>query len=257
MLCLAFSKPVSAQAPFYTDDTGVAGKGHWHFEFNNEYDWLQESAFPNLQQNTANFKLSYGLFNGVEVGFDNQLLSIFNSPTPLLPRTAFGYGDLDLSVKWNFYQESNKCKWPALAASLNIEIPTGDAKKQLGSGVTDYYLNGIAQKSLGERIKLRANGGVYFAGNTSTGAVGIRNTRGVVFTGGSSLVRDFTTRLDLGLEIFGAVSRNFDLGRGQLQTELGGNYKLRENLTLDFGLVGGFYQASPRIGPVIGFSVDF
>ena len=257
ILCCVFSKPVSAQAPFYTDDIGVAAKGHWHFEFNNEYDWLQESSFPNLRQNTANFKTSYGLVDGLEVGLDNQLLSIFNSTTPLLPRTAFGFGDLDLSVKWNFYKERDKRKWPAFAASLNIEVPTGDAKKQLGSGVTDYYLNGIAQKSWRENIKLRVNGGVYFAGNTLTGAVGIRNTRGVVFTGGTSVVRDFTARLDLGIEVYGAVSRNFDLGRGQLQTEVGGNYKLRNNLSLDFGLVGGFYQASPRIGPIIGFSVDF
>src|SRR5262249_51190724 len=126
-----------------------------------------------------------------------------------------------------------------------------------GSGVTDYYLNAIAQKSLSEKTKLRVNGGVYFAGNTLTGAVGIRTTRGVVITGGTSLVRDLTTRLDLGVEMYAAVSRNFDLGRGQLQTELGGNYKLLKNLSLDFGLLGGFYQASPRIGPIIGFSVDF
>lgn len=257
MLCVAFSTRVAAQAPFYTDDIGVAEQGRWHLEVNNEYDWLQKSAVPNLRQNTANFKASYGLIKNLEVGFDNQLIAIFNSPTPFLPTTAFGYGDLDLSVKWNFRKEEQQGRWPALAASLNIEFPTADARKQLGSGITDYYLNGIAQKSLSEKMKLRANAGVYFAGNTLTGAVGIRNTSGVVFTGGTSLVRDLTTRLDLGLEVCGAVSQNFDLGRGQLQTQLGGNYKLHRNVSLDFGLVGGFYQASPRVGPVIGFSVDF
>jgi hypothetical protein len=257
VLCFPSSKQAAAQAPFYTDDIGVAERGHLHFEFNNEYDWLRESAFPNLRQNTTNFKTSYGLFNNVEVGFDNQLISIFNSPTDFLPRTAFGYGDLDLSVKWNFRKDQNKGVWPALAASLNIELPTGDAKKQLGSGITDYYLNGIAQKSLNEKTKLRINGGMYFAGNTLTGAIGIRNTSGVVFTAGASLAREFTPRLNLGMEVYAALSHNFDLGRGQLQTQLGGNYKLRRNLTLDFGLVGGFYQASPRTGPIIGFSVDF
>ena len=257
ILCLASSKPGSAQAPFYTDDTAVAQRGRWHFEFNNEYDWLQESAFPNLRQNTTNLKTSYGLLNGVEVGFDNQLIAIFNGPTNFLPHTAFGYGDLDLSVKWSFRKEKDKGAWPALAASLNIELPTGDAKKQLGSGLTDYYLNGIAQKSLNEKTKLRVNGGIYFAGNTLTGAVGIRNTRGVVFTAGASAAHDFTPRLDLGIEVYGALSRNFDLARGQLQTQLGGNYKLRQNLSVDFGLIGGFYQASPRIGPILGFSVDF
>ena len=256
-LCCAFSSQAAAQAPFYTDDIGVAEQGHLHLEANNEYDWLQKSAAPNLRQNTANLKVSYGLINNLEVGFDNQLITISNDVTPFLPETAFGYGDLDLSVKWNFRKESETDGWPAFAASLNIELPTGDSKQQLGSGITDYYLNAIAQKSLTDKLKLRINGGMYFAGNTLTGAVGIRNTRGVVFTGGTSLVRDFTTRLDLGFEVYGAVSHNFDLSRGQLQTQLGGNYKLRRNISLDFGIVGGFYQASPRVGPIIGFSVDF
>lgn len=256
-LCCACSRQVAAQAPFFTDDTGVAETARWHLEVNNEYDWLQQSAAPNLRQNTANFKVSYGLIKNLEVGFDNQLITIFNSATPFLPDTAFGYGDLDLSVKWNFRTGEKQGRWPALAASLNIELPTADAKKQLGSGITDYYLNGIAQKSLNEKIKLRVNAGMYFAGNTLTGAVGIRNTSGVVFTGGTSLVRDFTPRLDLGLEVYGAVSHNFDLGRGQLQTQFGGNYKLHRNVSLDFGIIGGFYQASPRIGAIAGFSVDF
>ena len=40
-----------------------------------------------------------------------------------------------------------------------------------------------------------------------------------------------------------------DLGRGQLQTQIGGNYQLRKNMTFDFGLTSGFYASSPRIGP--------
>jgi len=261
LLLLSFlaagSIPARAQAPFVTDDAEVVAKGHWHFEFNNEYDWLQKDAFPNLRQNAANFKTSFGILKGVEVGFDNQLLSISNAPSEFLPRKAFGYGDLDLSVKWHLRGEAKGFIWPAMAVSLNIELPTGDAKKQLGSGLTDYYLNGIVQKSLTDKTRLRLNGGIYFAGNTLTGAVGIRTTNGTVFTTGGSVVHDFTRKLDLGIEFVGAVSHNFDLGRGQLQTEIGGNYQLRRNLSLDFGVIGGFYQASPRVGPIVGFSVDF
>lgn len=193
----------------------------------------------------------------LEVGFDDQLLNIFNAPTPFLPRTAFGFGDLDMSVKWKIVAERAGWKHPALAASFNLEIPTGDKHQQLGSGITDYYLNGIIQKSLTDRTILRLNGGYYFAGNTLTGAEGIRTARGSVFTGSGSIVRNFTKRLDLGIELAGAQSSNFDLGRGQLQTQLGGNYQLRPSFSIDFGLIGGFYQSSPRVGPIIGFSKDF
>ena len=246
-----------AQAPFVTDDVGVADYHRFHFEFNNEYDFLQDSALPNLRQNTANFKFSYGLLHNVEVGFDNQILGIFNAPSGFLPRSAVGYGDLDLSVKWNFLKEGKGWVRPALAASLNIEVPTGDSHRQLGSGVVDYYLNLIAQKSVTEKNTLHVNGGIYFAGNTLTGAEGIRTTSGVVFTGGASFVRQFTPKLDLGVEVFGAVTQNFDLGRGQLQTQIGGNYAFRKNMTLDFGLIEGYYQSSPRVGPIVGFSINF
>jgi hypothetical protein len=89
--------------------------------------------------------------------------------------------------------------------------------------------------------------------------VRIRTTSGTVSTaGGGSIGHDFTRKLDLGIELVGAVSHhNFDLGREQLQSEIGGNYQLYRNLTLDLGLIGDFYQASPRVGSIIGFSVDF
>jgi len=54
-----------------------------------------------------------------------------------------------------------------------------------------------------------------------------------------------------------ARSRNSDLGKGQLQGQLGGNYTVRKNLTLDFGLITGRSSASPRLGAQLGISVDF
>ena len=257
LLLAIFASPLLAQAPFVTDDVEVAEHKHWHFEFNNEHDWLQPDAAPNLRQNTANFKVSYGLFHSIEVGFDNQLLSVYNAPNPQFPRTAFGYGDLDTSVKWKILPERAGWQHVALAASLNIEFPTGNKKLQLGSGVTDYYLNGIIQKSLTETTALRINGGYYFAGNTVTGVEGIKTAKGSVFTGSCSIVHNFTKKLDLGIEVAGAESSNFNLGRGQLQTQLGGNYNLRPSFSIDFGLIGGFYQSSPRLGPIIGFSKNF
>jgi len=249
------ASPVWAQAPFQTDDVEVAPKRHWHFEFNNEYDWLQASADPNLRQNTSNFKVSYGLIDHLEVGFDNQLLAISNAPSPFLPNSVFGYGDIDLSVKWHVRKEKKGSPWPALGASLNLELPTGDEQKQLGSGVTDYYLNTMAQKSITEKNTVRLNAGIYFAGNTVTGAEGLRTTQGHVYTFGISVVRDFTSKLDLGIETYAAVSGSF--GRDQLQLSAGGNYKLKKNLSIDFALIKGFYEASPTWGPLIGFSVDF
>ncbi|HEX6729806.1 MAG TPA: hypothetical protein VF074_07335 [Pyrinomonadaceae bacterium] len=103
---------------------------------------------------------------------------------------------------------------------------------------------------------LRLNGGILFSGNQTAGAVGIK-TRGTVFTGGGSLVRTFTPRLDLGVEVVSAFTKNFDLGKGQLQMQVGGNYSLKDNVTFDFGIVAGRHAASRRFGVQLGMSIDW
>jgi|SRR6266702_424120 len=242
-----------AQLPFYTDDPAVTEPGKWHFEFYNEYDVLQ-LQYPNLRQNTANMKLNYGLPHNLELDVDAPYLSIYRAAAN---EASNGTGDTDLGIKWNFRKESPGSRLPALGASLYIEFPTGDSRQQLGSGIADYSLNFIGQKSLSQKTRITGNAGYLFAGNTSTGALGTQNTRGHVYTGGLSLLHDFSDRLTLGGEIYGAYTNSGDLGRRQLQAMAGGQYTIRNGLAFCFGMLGGKYVASPRIGGQIGFSVDF
>jgi hypothetical protein len=97
---------------------------------------------------------------------------------------------------------------------------------------------------------------VLFSGNETTGVLGIKS-RGTVFTAGGSLVRQFSPKLQLGIELTGAMSKDLHLGKGQLQTLFGGNYQLGPKLSLDFAILGGKYAASPRAGVQLGVSVDF
>jgi hypothetical protein len=247
------TKPLVAQLPFYTDDPAVTEKGKWHFEFFNEYDVLQ-LQYPNISQNTANYKLNYGLPFNLEVDVDAPYLAIFRA---VGTQNSIGGGDVDIGVKWEFHKESHGSRVPALAASLYIEFPTGDARQQLGSGLTDYWLNLIAQKSLSDKTRVNVNLGHLFAGNTSTGVLGIQTIRGHVHIGGLSILHDVTSRLTLGGEIYGAYAKNGNLARSQFQALIGGQYLVRKGLTFDFGILGGKYVASPRIGGQIGFSVDF
>ncbi|MFN2531956.1 MAG: transporter [Pyrinomonadaceae bacterium] len=244
-----------AQQPFVTDDSDVTPKGHFHFEFSNEFDFLQRASFPSRRQNTADVELDFGLLRGLELGVEFPLLTIVNAAGTGLQRQT-GVGDTNLSMKYNFVREREQSRRPAMAIAFNLELPTGDTKKQFGSGLVDFYINSILQKSLRQRIKLRLNGGVLFSGNETTGVIGIK-TRGTVFTGGGSLVKQITPKLDLGVELVGAITRNFDLGRGQLQTLMGGNYSLSDRAMFDFGIVAGKYAASPRVGFQLGLSVEW
>ena len=253
-LCALCAPRLEAQLPFYTDDPSVTEKGKWHFEFFDEYDALQHPQFPNLRQNTTNYKLNYGLPYNLELDLDAPYLSIFRA-TGI--QSANGVGDTNMGVKWNFHKALPQSHIPSLAVSLYIEFPTGSSRQQLGSGLTDYWLNFIAQQPLSDKTRINVNIGFLFAGNTSTGVLGIQTTRGHVYPGGLSLLHDFTPRLTLGAEIYGGVADNPGLGRSQLQGMLGGQYTVRNGMTFDFGLLGGKYIASPRIGGQIGFSMDF
>src|SRR5215469_3143199 len=253
-LCALCPPRLQAQLPFYTDDPSVTEKGKWHFEFFDEYDALQHPQFPNLQQNTTNYKLNYGLPYNLELDLDAPYLSIFRA-TGI--QNSNGVGDTNLGVKWNFHKAAPKSHIPSLSTSLYIEFPTGSTRQQLGSGLIDYWLNFIAQEPLTDKTRINVNIGFLFAGNTSTGVLGIQTTRGHVYPGGLSLLHDFTPRLTLGGEIYGGFADNKGLGRSQLQGLIGGQYAVRNGLSFDFGLLGGKYIASPRIGGQIGFSMDF
>jgi hypothetical protein len=247
-------KPLMAQQPFFTDDPAVTPTGTLHVEFFDEVDGLQSSQFPNLRQNTANLKLNYGLPHSLELDLDVPYISISRS---VGAGNSSGPGDTNLGVKWNFRPVKPDSHAMGLGASLYIELPTGNAHDELGSGLVDCWLNFIAQKPFSAKTRMNANLGFLFAGNTSTGAVGIETKRGHVFTGGISLMHDFTSRLTLGGEAYGGIADTTGLGKEQLQGLVGGEYAVTSRFSLTFGLIGGKFEASPRIGGQAGFTVDF
>src|SRR5215467_15873084 len=110
-----------AQLPFFTDDPVVTATGTLHFEFFNEFDGLQSSEYPNLRQNTANFKVNYGLPHHLELDLDAPYLLISRA---VGTQDASGVGDTNLGVKWNFYTPSQPSRIPKLGASCYFEFPT-------------------------------------------------------------------------------------------------------------------------------------
>jgi len=245
-----------AQLPFYTDDADTTPKKKFHIEIYNEHDLLQSSAYPTKRQNTVVFTLDYGVTDKLELGVNAPYITFHNSRI-VERRNLSGIGDTQIGLKYNFLAEREGSRMPALAVVFYTELPTGNVEKQFGSGLVDYWLYGVIQKSLTKKIKGRLNGGILFSGNESTGLIGIETSRGRIFTGNASLVRNFTDRLTLGAEIFGAVTSNLKLNRGQLTAQVGGDYALTKKFTLSFGLLGGQYSASPKAGAHLGFAYDF
>lgn len=241
----------SAQQPFVTDDAEVTSRGQIHFEYANEFYILQKSAYPNLRQDTNNFVIQYGLLDGVEVNMDFPLIAIGNARGSGTP-SVFGLGDVDFAVKWKLMQEAPDGIRPAFTITAAAEFPTGSEKKQLGSGLTDYGVNAIFQKTY-SGTALHVNAGIQFSGNTQTGVVGI-HTPGRILIGGLSAARDLSEWLRLGLDLNGAEVHDGGIVEKQLQLMAGGNYALTSNDTLDFGVAVGWYNC-PRFGLILGISI--
>src|SRR5256885_15159700 len=146
-----------AQQPFITDNTDVTPRHKFHFEFSNEFDVLPRASFPNLKQNTADAELDYGLFKDFEVGIEAPVLTIVNDRSAPFRRPS-GLGDVNLSFKYNYLLEREGSRRPALAVTFNLEMPTGDVNRQLGSGLAGFYLNNVLPQSVTEDTKVRLDG---------------------------------------------------------------------------------------------------
>jgi hypothetical protein len=242
-----------AQAPFYTDDTGVTEAGTLHIEVFDEIDGLQSAQYPDLRQNTANFKINVGLPYRLEFDIDAPYILINRSSEE---HDSHGVGDTNLGLKWVMHQSAADSHVPTIAASFYVEFPTGDAAQELGSGETDYWLNFIAQEALSESTRMNVNLGILFAGNTSTGVVGIETTRGQVYIGGLSVLHDYSDKFTLGAEVYGGISGNNGLDRTQLQTMVGAQYAINDHLSLFLGVIAGTFTGSPRVGGQVGFAID-
>jgi len=255
LLAAAFAAAVPplahAQVPFLTDDAAVTPKGGWNFEYFNEYAVLPKSAAPDRWQDTNNFVVQYGVLDGLELDLDFPVILINRATGAVLP-DAFGFGDLDFAAKYRFCGEDPESWRPAIAASVAVEVPSGDPVTQLGSGYTDFVMNSIAQRSLSETVSLQLNLGYQNNGNTLTGAIGIR-TPGKILSEGVSVHVDVAPALRLGLDLNGAQIRTAHAFDRQLQLTLGGIYTLGPKTNLTFAVLTGWYD-SPRAGVLVGFT---
>jgi hypothetical protein len=249
---LAATGTAAAQAPFVTDDAEVTPPREFHFEYANSYVALARNAFPDLRQDTSNFVIQYGLLPGLEANVDFPLILIAREKSSPIG-SAFGLGDVDLALKWKIVAEAPGEPHPAVTVSGAAEFPTGNESKQLGSGLADYSINTVAQKSVTETVQVHGNLGVQFSGNTLTGAVGIR-IPGRIYSAGFSVTKDFSPSLRLGADLNGAeVHTALAVGR-QLQLTMGGNVRIAEGHTFDFAVLTG-WSSAPRIGVIVGVSL--
>jgi len=193
--------------PFKTDDPQPVDFHHWEFYVASEQSFAREETDATL----PHFEVNFGAFPNVQLHLVAPMGYIRSGSG-----NAYGYSDTELGVKYRFLEESDGS--PQAGLFPLVEIPTGDASRQLGQGSTQVYLPVWLQKSWG---KFTTYGG---AGYWYTPGAGRTNW---MFAGWEAQY-DFSETLTAGGELYYHTTDTRD-GTPGAGFDLGGYINLSEN----------------------------
>lgn len=202
---------ICAAPPYLTDDPDPTDYQHWEAYLFTTGD----AAAGNYLINGPVAELDYGVFPNTQLTLDLGLASAGGGGKP----ATTGFGDVALSVKYRFLQETNG--WPELAIFPGLTLPTGEADRGLGNGRATYHLPLWAQKSFGPWT-VDGGGGVFL--NSASGA------RDHPY-GGVLLQRNLGGHLSLGGEMF-AQGQDAEGDRGYAALNFGGSYNFTEHFSV-------------------------
>ena len=182
--CFSLSTQTALSGPpFLTDDPEPVEYRHWEF-----YVASQHVKTVDGWSGTApHFEVNYGAISNLQLHLIAPLA--YDAPSP--GGRHYGYGDTELGAKYRFIQETSN--FPQVGVFPLLEIPTGNAHHNLGSGHAQAFLPVWLQKSWGEEDHewtVYGGGGYHInpgAGNHdwgSFGAVVQRQVRKNVLVGG-------------------------------------------------------------------------
>ncbi len=202
-----------AGPPFTTDDPEPVEHRHWEF-----YLASQDFKTSDGWSGTApHFEVNYGIIPEVQL----HVIAPLAYAAPAHGHAHWGYGDMELGIKYRFVQETN---WiPQLGTFTMLEVPTGNAAEGLGNGHLQAFLPLWAQKSFG-RWTIYGGGGYGIntgAGNRDWGYAG------------AVLQNQVRTNLLLGGEIYHRTALQVD-ARSDTAFDLGGVYDFTEHHHLLF-----------------------
>jgi len=188
---IAIPRVASAGPPFLTDDPVPVDPGHAE-----AYLFATSNAQSGSTSNVAwpAVELNWGAAPNVQL----HVVTPFENVTTLGAPNAYGFGDVEVGVKYRFVPESDDR--PQIATFPAAEFPTGDASRGLGNGRTWYRLPLWLQKGFDrDRWIVDTGGGIVLndaPGQRSYGFAGFL------------VQRAFGPGLTLGAEIYtqGAVA---------------------------------------------------
>lgn len=213
-----------AGPPFITDDPEPVDFRAW--EINYGLTYLHAAGLTSGA--LTSFDINYGVYPGVQSHVQPQL-AYFRGPAGRVT----GPGDTEVGIKYRLTPEAEDKSGRMLAIYPMLQLPSGNARRNLGAGARSVYLPLWAQTTRGKWTVF--GGGGFRMVSTLEG----RNSR----AGGITALYQFSERLQFGGEVFGETRTTSD-GRASTSVNIGGVYRLTKELSLLFSAGHGLRNAS-------------
>jgi hypothetical protein len=173
---------VWAGPPFVTDDPEPVEYRHWEI-----YLASQHAKDKDGWSGTApHFEINYGVWPNVQL----HLIVPLSYVSPNDDSSHYGFGDMELGVKYRFIQETNLL--PQVGTFPLVDVPTGNSSRGLGSGHVKAFIPIWLQKSWGPWTTY--GGGGYWINPGS-------DNKNYWFVGWE-VQRDLSKAITLGAEVF-------------------------------------------------------
>ncbi len=173
---------VWAGPPFVTDDPEPTEYRHWEIIVAS----VNSKDKEGLSGTAPHFEINYAVWPNVQL----HLIVPFSYVSPNDDSSHYGFGDMELGVKYRFIQESKL--FPQVATFPLVDVPTGNSSRGLGSGHVKVFIPIWVQKSWGPWTTY--GGGGYWINPGS-------DNKNYWFVGWV-VQRDLSEAITLGAEVF-------------------------------------------------------
>jgi hypothetical protein len=174
-----------AGPPFVTDDPEPVEYRHWEIYLASEHAKDKDG----WSGTAPHFEVNYGAWPNLQL----HLIAPLAYVNPNAGPSHYGFGDMELGVKFRFLQETDRL--PQVGTFPQIEVPTGNHTRGLGNGRAQIFLPIWFQKSWGPWTSY--GGGGYWINP------GLENKN--YWLVGWEVQRDLSKSITLGAEMFHAT----------------------------------------------------
>lgn len=225
--------------PIITEETLPNEVGEWDFRFSIEYAKGPKEERSGL---LPRFQVFFGIARNLGGEIDLPLAYTTE------PSQAYGVGDAALSLKWLVVEPASRK--PAVVLGLEVELPTGDADRELGEGAYEFEPFVALMKDFSQ---VNLQGSVGFSGRALT-------SDSPNSEGGKELTYNWAAafpvhkkRIHLLAEVNGSVSLSG--GENAVTLSPGFKYNLGKNMFIGIGTPVGLTRESRDFGVVVQFQV--